>query len=77
MEDDAKQTRAILRATAAKANAMEWDMPDLKPWRALQRWLQMGQHQVMVPYAEWLAAGPEESGSSPLSHVRRRSRFVS
>jgi len=53
--DDAEQTRSILQATAEQANCVAQDRPDLEPWHALQRWLQMGQHSAVVPYAPWLA----------------------
>jgi hypothetical protein len=55
VRDDSRQTRAVLRATAKKTNALQTDRPDLLPWRALQSWLQMGSSQVVVPYADWLA----------------------
>jgi hypothetical protein len=51
--DTPEQTRAVLRALA-KASAAGHHTVDMTPWHALQRWLEKGEHRVVIPYAESL-----------------------
>jgi len=51
VKDTREQTRQVFRALAEE-NAEE---PDLTRWRALQTWLEGGEHRVAIPYAGILA----------------------
>lgn len=51
VSDTKEQTQAIFRALA-NGRGPE---PDLAPWHALQRWLAVGETQVITPYADALA----------------------
>jgi len=56
VRDDPAQTQAIFQALAERANGQAPAEPDLKPWQALQRWLQLTEHrEVTIPYAHQLA----------------------
>ena len=53
--DTREQTAAVLDALAAQ-HAGEAPAPlDIEPWRALQRWLEQGRRDVLVPFAPALA----------------------
>ena len=49
--DTPAQTKAVLLAIAEERD----DEPDLAPWHALQRWLELGECRVTVPFATRLA----------------------
>jgi hypothetical protein len=51
VNDTAGQTAAVMRALARNA------IPDvdMRPWHALQAWLEAGEHRVIIPFAETLA----------------------
>jgi hypothetical protein len=49
--DTPEQTKAVLLAIATD----DEDDVDLGPWQALQRWLELGEHRVAIPFAEDLA----------------------
>jgi hypothetical protein len=51
VKDTREQTRRVFRALAEE-NARE---PDWGRWRALQTWLEGGEHRVVIPYAGALA----------------------
>jgi len=54
--DDPNQTRNILLALADRANGSQQRKPDIRPWHALQIWLEMtGKRDVLIPYATFLA----------------------
>jgi len=72
VEDDTRQTQAILLTMADKANRQVLDVPDMGSWHALQQWLQTGQHQVAVPYARWVA----ENTMCALLRLRRDFKAV-
>jgi hypothetical protein len=56
VRDDPKQTKAIMRALAQRANGRRPVQPDLTPWHALQEWLELaGLREVTIPYAHKLA----------------------
>lgn len=50
--DSREQTKSIFRALANKGGTAS---VDLKPWLALQTWLQTAEHRVVIPYAAALA----------------------
>ncbi|MBM3271584.1 MAG: hypothetical protein FJZ01_28445 [Candidatus Sericytochromatia bacterium] len=54
--DTPEQTARIIGALARKAAGDGPESPDLAPWHALQEWLALGDHRVVVPYAGELAA---------------------
>ncbi|MBM3943369.1 MAG: hypothetical protein FJ316_10705 [SAR202 cluster bacterium] len=67
--DTAEQTRLVLLAQAARAN-QALGTPELGPWVALQRWLELaGERRVVIPYAKALA------DLVPASAVRMRRDF--
>jgi len=50
--DTQQQTREVLAALACESA----EEPDIEPWHALQKWLELGaEHRVTVPFAETLA----------------------
>lgn len=49
--DTQEQTRAVLRALAISGS----EPVDVKPWRALQTWLDHAERRVVIPYAAELA----------------------
>ena len=51
VDDSPKQTGAVMLAIAEDGRAGL----DLEPWLALQRWLEGGEHRVVIPYAVTLA----------------------
>jgi hypothetical protein len=51
VNDTREQTRDVLAALAEE----DGEAPDLKPWRALQEWLETAEHRVHIPYARVLA----------------------
>jgi hypothetical protein len=63
--DSAKQTKAVLLALAED----DREDVDLGPWQALQRWLEMSETRVTIPYAKDLA------GEIPPLAVRLRRDF--
>ena len=70
VRDDKAHTKAIIRSLANRANGTGPLQPDLKPWHALQTWLELaGDRDVTIPYARELA-----DQSSP-SAVRLRRDF--
>jgi hypothetical protein len=57
VDDGPEQTQAIIRAQAARyGTAMPSTDPDLSPWVALQEWLELSEHRVVIPFAERLGA---------------------
>lgn len=48
VNDAQEQTRDVLDALAEE----DTEEPDLKPWLALQEWLQGAEHRVTIPYAK-------------------------
>jgi hypothetical protein len=57
MTDSREQTREILMAMAAGAvGDPERRDIELEPWHGLQTWIELGEHHVVIPYAEKLAA---------------------
>jgi hypothetical protein len=55
-DDSTAQTRRILDAIGRKAAGMAPEPKPLEPWHAYGRWLAAGPREVVVPYAEALAA---------------------
>ena len=51
VKDTREQTRKVFRAIAEESA----EEPDLTRWRALQSWLESGEHRVIIPYAGALA----------------------
>jgi hypothetical protein len=51
-DDSAAQTSAIMASIAAGRR----DDADFSEWHAYARWIAAGNHEVVIPYAEWLAA---------------------
>ncbi len=51
VNDTQEQTRDVLTALAEE----DGEVPDLKPWQALQEWLVTAEHRVQIPYAKVLA----------------------
>jgi hypothetical protein len=49
--DTREQTRRVMLALAEERG----DGPDLAPWHALQRWIELGDCRVVIPYATSLA----------------------
>jgi hypothetical protein len=49
--DTPAQTKAVLLAIAEDRDSE----PDIQPWHALQRWLELGERRVTIPYAKQLA----------------------
>ena len=49
--DTPAQTKAVLLAIAEERD----EEPDLRPWHALQRWIELGTSRVTIPYATKLA----------------------
>lgn len=49
--DTQEQTKAVLLALADE----DQEQVDLEPWRALQRWLELGETKITIPYATELA----------------------
>ena len=69
INDTAHQTRAILRAEAEGARGEEsLPLSGLASWRALQEWLQSGEHDVIVPYADRIA---EQMSTYQVVRLRR------
>lgn len=55
--DDQAQTARVFQALAERSNGNAPAGPDLRPWHALQTWLQLGgAREVSIPYAHELAA---------------------
>ncbi len=52
VDDSPEQTRRVLRATAAAESA---PAESLEPWHALDRWIALGMHRVVIPYSAELA----------------------
>jgi hypothetical protein len=52
VSDTAEQTREVL---LARARCEDVKTPDLGEWHALQEWLDHGNHEVVIPYAQQLA----------------------
>ncbi len=65
VNDTREQTRDVLVALAEE----DGEAPDLKPWQALQEWLETAEHDVHIPYARVLA------GLVPPVAVRLRRDF--
>ena len=64
--DTQQQTQEVLAALACESA----EEPDIEPWHALQKWLELGaEHRVTVPFAETLA------GMIPPVAVRLRRDF--
>ena len=56
VRDDPLQTAGVLRSLADRASGAGPELPDLAPWHALQRWLELaGRREVVIPYAQELA----------------------
>jgi len=56
VRDDPDQTRGVFRVWAERCNNPEVAKPDLEPWQALQKWLELaGAKAFCIPYAEVLA----------------------
>jgi hypothetical protein len=56
VRDDPLQTAGVLRALADRANGAGPEPPDIAPWHALQKWLELaGRREVTIPYAHELA----------------------
>jgi hypothetical protein len=56
VRDDPLQTAGVLRSLADRASGAEPELPDIAPWHALQRWLELaGCREVTIPYAQQLA----------------------
>lgn len=53
VDDTPAQTRAVMLGIADADD--DEDVLDLAPWHALQRWLELGDRRVVVPYRRWLA----------------------
>lgn len=51
-DDSAAQTSAIMASIAAGRR----DDADFSEWHAYARWIAAGNHEVVIPYAEWLAS---------------------
>ncbi len=49
--DTAEQTRGVLRALASENT----DAVDVNRWHALDRWLETGEHEVVIPFGDALA----------------------
>jgi hypothetical protein len=64
-DDSAGQTSAIMTAIARGQH----DRADFSEWHAYARWIAAGNHDVAIPYAEWLA------GEIPPVAVRLRRDF--
>lgn len=58
INDSSEQTRKVMDATAARAAGQRAvdDLVDWDAWHALQTWLEMGEHAVVIPFAPALAA---------------------
>lgn len=57
VRDDAPQTLGVFQALAERADGSGPEEPDVTPWHALQRWLELaGRRKVAIPYAHELAA---------------------
>lgn len=55
-KDDREQTAGVLKQLAGKRNGSVEATPDLKPWIALQRWIELsGGKKVIIPFAPLLA----------------------
>ncbi len=54
VDDSTNQTRKVLMATAQERQVTK-DAKELKPWLALQRWLETGERRVVIPFAKTLA----------------------
>jgi len=71
VKDDPDQTREILGSLADQAIGANPRQPDLKPWHALQTWLELGgNREVVIPYAHELAGRVDKSA------VRMRRDFM-
>jgi hypothetical protein len=60
ISDSPKQTQLILKAEAKKVSGKTkhdpvGDAAILKAWKALQSWLQLGEHRVVIPFAPAVA----------------------
>lgn len=56
INDTSQQTRAILKAQADRVRGGErLILPGYSAWHALQMWLQNGEHDVVIPYADRIA----------------------
>jgi len=56
VKDTPEQTARVLQAQAARVSGAGGPEPDLGPWVALQRWLEVaGERRVVVPFAPALA----------------------
>jgi hypothetical protein len=64
-DDSEEQTRNVLVALAEE----DTTPPDYAPWHALQRWLELGDRRVTIPY------GPALAKLIPLAAVRLRRDF--
>jgi hypothetical protein len=55
-KDDREQTAGVMRNLADRRNGNAQTPPDLKPWRALQHWIEIsGNHKVTIPFAPKIA----------------------
>jgi len=56
VRDDPHQTAGVLEKLAARADGRGPQLPDLEPWHALQKWLELAaSREVTIPYASTLA----------------------
>lgn len=68
--DGAEQTEAVVQEIAKRAAGSTSDEPDLEPWRAASKWLEVaGDREVVVPYARQVA------DKVPYEDVRMRRDF--
>ena len=58
INDSPEQTSKVLKKLAERAGApaLPRRLPDLETWRALHKWIELKEHRVEIPYAEFLAA---------------------
>jgi hypothetical protein len=70
-KDDRKQTADVMKMLADRQNGKGPTKPDLKPWLAMQTWLELaGNHEVTIPFA------PEIAGLASPKAVRLRRDFT-
>jgi hypothetical protein len=55
IDDTEQQTKNVLRKVAEVRGLNHPCVIDYEPWRNFQRWLESGDHHVVVPYSETLA----------------------